>query len=170
MIVVCGTETRATIRWSPNAFPFTLNPEGDVTGTCPSRFWSAMFFPRFVSECFKIRLRLHKRAPKTLELPGSWIPVVREFALRGLDVCNHFLHHLFIFKYRIRPCGRGECNKQANRDRGPRRHFKSSNPFACPLNPLTLHSATHCRGEVYRSQCGDASLRATDSLFTNVCL
>ena len=45
MIVVCSTETRATIRWSPNAFPFPLNPEGDVTGTCPSRFWSAMFFP-----------------------------------------------------------------------------------------------------------------------------
>ena len=39
-------------------------------------------------------------------------------------------------------CGWGGCNGHANRDQGPRRQFKFSNLFACPLNPLTPHSAT----------------------------
>ena len=66
MIILCGTETSATIRWSPNAVPLP---------------------------CFA-------------------------------------------------ECGWGGCNGHANRDRGPRWQFKSSNPFACPLNPLTPYSAT----------------------------
>ena len=131
IIVVCSTETRATIRWSPNAFPFTLNPEGDVTGTCPSRFWSAMFFPRFVSECFQIRLRLHERAPKTLELPGSWTPAVREFTLCGHDIHNNFLSHLYIFKY----CGSIPVEGGNARDMwtGTWVHRDSSNFQICSL-------------------------------------
>ena len=66
MNIVCGTETSATIRWSPTAVPLP-----------------------YLAEC-------------------RW----------------------------------GGCNGHANRDRGPRWRFIVSNLFACPLNPLTPHSAT----------------------------
>ena len=72
MNVVCGTETSATIRWSPNAVPLPCFAEREWDG----------------------------------------------------------------------------CNGHANRDRGPRRKFKFSNPFACPLNPLTPHLGTQW-GEEY---------------------
>ena len=43
------------------------------------------------------------------------------------------------------------CKGHANRDRGPQRQFKFSNPLACPLNSLTPHSATQwgegCSGQ-----------------------
>ena len=44
-------------------------------------------------------------------------------------------------------CGWGGCNGQANTDRGPRRQFTFSTPFACPFNPLTPHSATQWEEE-----------------------
>ena len=46
----------------------------------------------FASKGFKIRLRLHQRASRTLELPGPlsgpWTPAERDFALRARDVIN----------------------------------------------------------------------------------
>ena len=39
-------------------------------------------------------------------------------------------------------CGWGVYNRHVNRDLGPWRQFKFWNRFACPLNLLTLHSAT----------------------------
>ena len=36
---------------------------------------------------------------------------------------------------------RGGCNGHKNKDWGPRQQFKFCTPIACPLNPLTPHSA-----------------------------
>ena len=64
----------------------------------PRKFDQLCFFPSFVSECFKVRLRWHERASKILELSGPlsgpWTLAVREFALRVRDVrCAHIIYH-----------------------------------------------------------------------------
>ena len=96
------------------------DPGGGATGAPPpplSKFDQYYFVSRFVlSECFKIRLRQHERASKTLKLPGpiSWpCPVPRsrpqrDIELRARDVgCAHMFCAPSTWKSWIRLYGRG---------------------------------------------------------------